>query len=845
MKSLKIYLLSFLVLPFGTNILNAQWKPAPVYNTGANDLYFNTQNWGYLVGDNGYLAKTSDVGLTWQTQVTPSKSSFQCVDFPSALTGYVGTYNGEVLKTINGGTNWIILPPTGATDIKNIDFLSDEIGWFCTYTGAVYRTNNGGVSWESKQLSGINYLEDIHFYDTKKGWVVGSNGTSSVAYKTSNGGVSWELITSINLGGSAKNVQFYDENNGWISTYQGTIYRTNDGGQTWSTSTIPVGLFINDMQFINSTIGFVATSGGLFKSSDSGQTWSLTNFGTNGVASVFFIDEMNGHICRGTGMNYYTSDGGNTWTNVSNDQDFALSFYGLTFVDALTGWSVGEIGTIRRTNDGGNSWQIQSNPITTALFAIDFNTSTNGWVVGANGKIAATVTGGATWSSQTSGTTEALFDVDFVSVTTGIVVGANGKIIRTTNGGSTWSNIPSGSVNNLRSVHFATASEGYIVGFANTILKTTNGGTTWTSISNPAFATTNFLGVYFIDASTGIAVGSNGMIIKTTNGGTTWTQIPTGITDPLLSVDFIDAQEGWAVGYNGAVLHTYDAGNTWYNENLAEFTNQPYNSVATIPGGGAFIVGNLSLEFQYEDNCNPIAPTDYSTSAELAYCAGTNTSSILMAGGKGKISWYDAPTGGTYLGSGNTYTTPSNLTTATSYYVQDSTCTASSSRTLIELSVSATIPTATITQNITEFTTVETGVSYQWIECDSNVFIAGETNQNFTAIYDGNYAVIVNLNGCETQSNCIDVFMGTAEIEKEKMIDFYPNPSTTELTIKLHEGQKGLIRILSTEGVLVYEEKMESPLFTIDVSALTNGMYYISLELENEILSRSFIKSDY
>lgn len=845
MKSIKIYLFSFLVLSLGSNLLNAQWKPAPVYNTGAYDIYFNSQNWGYQVGSNGYLAKTSDLGLTWQTQVTPSKSSFQCVDFPSELTGYVGTYNGEVLKTNNGGTNWIILPPTGASDIKNIDFLTDDIGWFCTYTGAVYRTINGGVSWEFNQLPGINYFVDIHFNDTKNGWVVGSNATSSVAYKTSNGGISWELITSINLGGSVRNVQFTDQNNGWISTYQGTIYRTNDGGQSWSTSTIPSGPFINDMQFINSTIGFLATSTGLYKTSDSGQTWTLTNFGTTAVACVFFLDEMNGRICRGTGLNYYTSDGGNTWTSVSDDSDFTYNFYSLSFVDALTGWSVGEVGTIRRTNDGGNSWQKQLNPITGALFAVDFKTSTNGWVVGASGQIAATSSGGATWSALTSGTIETLFDVDFTSLWDGIVVGSNGKIIRTTNGGLTWSNVPSGSINNLRSVHFATANDGYIVGFANTILKTTNGGSSWTSISNPAFATTNFLAVYFIDASTGIAVGSDGVIIKTTNGGTTWTQITTGITDPLLSVDFIDAQEGWAVGYNGAVLHTYDAGNTWYNENLAEYTNQPFNSVATIPGGGAYFVGNGSLEFQYEDNCNPVAPTDYSTSAELAYCAGTNTSSILMAGGKGKISWYDAPTGGTYLGSGNTFTTPTNLTASANYYVQDSTCVASSSRTLIELSVSSTIPTATITQNITEFTTVEIGVSYQWIECDSNVFISGETNQNFTAIYDGNYAVIVNLNGCETQSNCIDVFMGTDEFEKEEMIDLFPNPSTTELTIKVPEVQNGHVRILSTEGVLVYEEKIESPLFKIDVSTLAKGMYYITFELDDEITSRNFIKSEW
>ena len=86
--------------------------------------------------------------------------------------------------------------------------------------------------------------------------------------------------------------------------------------------------------------------------------------------------------------------------------------------------------------------------------------------------------------------------------------------------------------------------------------------------------------------------------------------------------------------------------------------------------------------------------------------------------------------------------------------------------------------------------------------------------------------------------------MGTDEIKNEVLIDLYPNPSTTELTIKVPEVQNGRVRILSTEGFLVYEEMIESTLFTIDVSTLAKGMYYITFELDNEFISRNFIKSE-
>jgi len=47
----------------------------------------------------------------------------------------------------------------------------------------------------------------------------------------------------------------------------------------------------------------------------------------------------------------------------------------------------------------------------------------------------------------------------------------------------------------------------------------------------------------------------------------------------------------------------------------------------------------------------------------------------LQATGTGTLGWYDAPTGGNYLGTGNTYITPT-LTTTTTYYVHDSLATA-------------------------------------------------------------------------------------------------------------------------------------------------------------------------
>lgn len=80
----------------------------------------------------------------------------------------------------------------------------------------------------------------------------------------------------------------------------------------------------------------------------------------------------------------------------------------------------------------------------------------------------------------------------------------------------------------------------------------------------------------------------------------------------------------------------------------------------------------------------PPAPTNNTPIPNRTICVGSTAT--LSAIGIGTLGWYDQAIGGTYLGGGTSYTTPT-LSTNTTYYVQDSTCDASASRTAINVSV--------------------------------------------------------------------------------------------------------------------------------------------------------------
>ena len=53
-----------------------------------------------------------------------------------------------------------------------------------------------------------------------------------------------------------------------------------------------------------------------------------------------------------------TTDGGNTWVEVSPPASTVYVYHGLFFRDALRGWVVGSAGRILTTADGGASWAL-------------------------------------------------------------------------------------------------------------------------------------------------------------------------------------------------------------------------------------------------------------------------------------------------------------------------------------------------------------------------------------------------------------------------------------------------------------------------------------------------------
>jgi hypothetical protein len=105
----------------------------------------------------------------------------------------------------------------------------------------------------------------------------------------------------------------------------------------------------------------------------------------------------------------------------------------------------------------------------------------------------------------------------------------------------------------------------------------------------------------------------------------------------------------------------------------------------------------------------------------------------------------------------------------------------------------ASSPTYSVTQNGNSLTADLTGATYQWINCIHNTIISGSTSQTFTAINNGNYAVIITETGCADTSACYSVTgVGIIENNFNKELLFYPNPTDGYFSIDLRDRYQSI-----------------------------------------------------
>lgn len=198
-------------------------------SSSLNAVHFSGRT-GYAVGV-GVILKSVNSGETW-TVLSPAPpapfGTFQSVYFTSATTGVIVGDNGFMFRTTNGGSNWTTLPNTTAT-LNDVQFSSASNGFTVGFFGLFGKTTDGGATWTFSTIDNQSDLFGVHFVSATTGWAVGTLGK---VFKTMNGGTTWSAVGTTIGNTALRCVEFMNDQEGIIGG-DGVTLRTLDAGTTW------------------------------------------------------------------------------------------------------------------------------------------------------------------------------------------------------------------------------------------------------------------------------------------------------------------------------------------------------------------------------------------------------------------------------------------------------------------------------------------------------------------------------------------------------------------------------------------------------------------------------------
>jgi photosystem II stability/assembly factor-like uncharacterized protein len=296
-------------------------------------------------------------------------------------------------------------------------------------------------------------------------------------------------------------VFFIDEQMGWITSNDGNILKSSNGGQNWISYPVVPSDTLVDLYFFTADSGVAIGDNKIYKSYTGGTSWNeVAVYPEFDLINIYFYDNYLGFIACEPRRILKTTDSGNSWNEIIVDSTF--SFNSLFFKNETIGWaSVSEGfmsgGSIFKTTDAGVTWEkIHSN--SHRLYAIKgFPES------------------------------DTLFCIGIY-----VLHGAYRTLYSSQDGGETWTPVPLDIQTML--FHFSSPKVGRVCGYlwssvsTNKILYTENGCNSWTTedSTDEDFYTDWF----FINDDLGWLVGFDGMIKHLNNT----IYFPTGVPQKFL-----------------------------------------------------------------------------------------------------------------------------------------------------------------------------------------------------------------------------------------------------------------------------------------------------------------------
>lgn len=304
--------------------------------------------------------------LTGAPVVTDASTGFLRTDEDHA---FVSSPNGASMTKVG-------LPVVNDAHTDYVYFLSPVLGW----ASVVHATANAsciiglyktvdGQTWSASSTISLSFcanpqVQDMVFHDAEHGWmslsiVQGLTTHEGALFTTSDGGVTWNQLPVPYPG----RIVFTTDSVGWLVTgkapgQDNLLNVTHDGGHTWQPVTLPIPATYNaDLARIGVPLWLTVNNGSLavsyedtttfhstlvlYNTADGGSTWGVAAqfpVSDQAVTSIPLQTQGGSDEYVSIGAALYRStDGGRTWTLLATIHGLE-SAQTLHFADAFHGW---------------------------------------------------------------------------------------------------------------------------------------------------------------------------------------------------------------------------------------------------------------------------------------------------------------------------------------------------------------------------------------------------------------------------------------------------------------------------------------------------------------------------
>ncbi|HEX2788283.1 MAG TPA: YCF48-related protein [Ignavibacteria bacterium] len=257
-------------------------------------------NTSFAVGNKGLLMKTIDGGTTWNKINLNTKANLSSIVIKGNHIHIAGD-SGVYIYSNDLGSTWTksrLIFQSRNNNIHSINFLNELSGIICAEGGQLKTTTDGGRIWFDKSASQVNGI----FKYINNNLIA---GVSDLFYKSSNNGNNWVSFPMDN-GRNFYDINFLNENIGFIASDSGTIYKTTNGGLSWNKKIVDnnntPNIKLNKIVFVNAQTGYCAGNNGRFYyTKTGGESWVQQMFYS--ASNISDIEILNWRACMIYGDN--------------------------------------------------------------------------------------------------------------------------------------------------------------------------------------------------------------------------------------------------------------------------------------------------------------------------------------------------------------------------------------------------------------------------------------------------------------------------------------------------------------------------------------------------------------